>query len=72
MAAASLAACGVLSHVSLWVGVLSLILNFSWRGHDFACVVIVMVVAVGWGVRHGVWDGMWELLHDIGRRRAGV
>ena len=72
MAAASFAACGVLSHVILWIAVCSMCLNFAWRGHDFACVVVLMAAAVVWREREWIWGGLWEGLHEIGRQRAGA
>jgi len=50
-------------------------LNFVWRGHDFACVVVLMAVAVVWWEWDGVWGGVkggvWGVLHEYAMQKVG-
>ena len=72
MAAASAAAVGILAHVNPWIAVFSLGLNFAWRNHDFACVIVLMSSAAAWARREEMWGALWDGLHEFGTRRLGV
>ena len=70
MAAASAAAAGVLSHVDPRIALCSLCLNFMWRKHDFACVMMLMAAAAAWSHREHVWSTLWEGLHKFASQRV--
>ncbi len=72
MAAATAAAAGVLPHVNPWLALCSLCLNFSWRKHDFACVIMLMAAAAAWAQREDVAGSVLGFLHDLGRERVGA
>jgi hypothetical protein len=72
MAAATAAAAGVLPYVNPWVALSSLCLNFMWRKHDFACVIILMATTTFWSQRGDILLAVTGILHDIGSMRAGI